>query len=176
MAASVPKTLAAEDRLDFNKLVKSLVNSGVPRDLSHRIAVLRPMSSAIDIVDVAKETKREIPLVASLYFHLGTALDLQMLRTEISRIGVQTHWHNLAKTKLISVLKDNQMALTAQILKCTRDHQSAKKMYEKWAKFNPAIVERYTQMIAEIKSKATLDFPILSVAVNIVGDLLADGE
>jgi len=175
LAASIPKSLAAPERLEFKKQVKSLLDSRVPQDLAQRISSLTPMSSAIDIVDVANQAETEISLVASLYFHLGNTLDLHMLRTEISHLGVQTHWHNLAKIKLISMLTDNQMALTAQILKRTGNQKSAKKKYEQWTKENPLTIDRYKQMIAEMKSRTTLDFPILSVAVSIVGDLLAGG-
>ena len=172
IADSMPRPLAAAARLELNKQVRALVGAGVPRDLAQRVAALTPMSSALDIVEVTRRSEQDTALVASLYFRLGAVLELPWLRTQISQLRVQTHWHNLARTKLVYMLNDHHRALTAHILQTVKPYKNTKKMYEQWAEVNQLAAHKYAQMLAELKAMAALDFPLLSIAVSGIGDLL----
>jgi glutamate dehydrogenase len=116
LSAALPKPLASREKTDYNRGVKRLVGSGVPRDLAQSIAGLSPMSAALDIVDVAKSTDTPIETTAWIYSALGHALDLDWIRAHIDELAVQTHWHLLARTKLQAALDGHRRRLTAKVL------------------------------------------------------------
>ncbi len=168
----MPKPLAAQDRLELNRQTKRLTNSGVPREVAMMTAALIPLTPALDIVEVAKQTGTDIPVVASLYYRLGSELQLHWLQQQITRLNVRTHWHNLANIGLASALNSHQRELTSHILERTGKYRSAKTMMDRWAEKNPFTVDRHNRMISEMKAQASLDFAMLSVVVANVGGLL----
>jgi len=172
LTEKLPKPLAAQDRLDLNRQTKRLTNSGVPRDLAMLTAGLIPLTAALDIVEVAKQTGTDVPVVASLYYRLGSELQFHWLQQQITGLNVRTHWHNLANIGLASALNSHQRELTSHILERAGKYRSAKTMIDKWAEANPFIVDRHNRMISEMKAQATLDFAMLSVVVANVGGLL----
>jgi len=166
LAGSMPKPLASKDRLDLKRRVKNLVDAGVPRDLAQTVGTVAPMSLALDIVDVARQSERDIPMVASIYFNLGIALEFHWLRRQIADLSVQTHWHNLAKIGLVETLNVHQRELTAHILKTTKPCKSARKVINQWIEANRFSFQRHEQMIAELKARTSVDFAMLSVVVS----------
>ena len=168
----MPKPLAAQDRLELNRQTKRLTSGGVPREVALMTAALIPLTPALDIVEVAKQTGTGIPVVASLYYRLGSEFQLHWLQQQIAQLNVRTHWHNLANIGLASALNSHQRELTSYILERTGKYRSAKTMIDKWVEENPFTVDRHNQMISEMKAQATLDFAMLSVVVANVGGLL----
>jgi glutamate dehydrogenase len=171
----IPKPLAAQDRLEMNRWIRYFTNAGVPRELAQRTAALLPLASALDIVEVAKQAGRDIAVVASLYFRLGSDLDFHWLRQQIDKLGIQSHWHNLANIGLSNSLNKHQRELTSRILETTEGARDAKKMIAQWAETNAFAVERHKRMVSELKARTTLDFAMLSVVITDVGSLLITG-
>ena len=136
LASGMPKPLTSTDRLALNRKVKYLTNAGVPRELAQRVGILAPMASSLDVVKVARQCDRDILLVASVYFNLGKELQFHWLREQIGILQIQTHWHDLAKTRLSDMLNTHQREITAHILKCTRPLKNAKKMMDQWKEDN----------------------------------------
>ncbi len=169
----IPQLLGANERLELNRDVKRFTAAGVPKEVAQQVASLVPLSCALDIVEIGRLTGKELNAVAPLYFHLGSSFELLWLRNAVSQLGVRTHWHNIAKKKLLQILDDNQRGLTAHILETTKPFKKTRKMYEQWAEQNQLVSDRYNQMIAELKAMPSLDFPTLAVAVNSVGELLS---
>ncbi len=175
LAEKIPKPLAAKDRLSLNKRIKYFVHAGAPRDIAQRVASVAPLSSALDIVEVARQGDQQVPLVASLYFNLGMMLDFHWLREQIAGLDIQTHWHYLAKNRLIDTLSGYQRKLTAKILKSTKLNKNSKKMMDQWAGANHSPFDRHLQMISELKARTSVDFAMLSVVVaGVDGLLVAD--
>ena len=92
--------MAAENRLALKQRTKDIASDGVPQPLATRVAGLFALSSALDIVEVAKVAKRDMPFVAILYFALGARLELQWLREQIATLKVWNHGHALAQSGL----------------------------------------------------------------------------
>jgi len=176
LAAQMPRPLAAKERLYMKRRVKAFSNAGVPRELAQAISAMVPLGAAMDIVDVARNAEQPVDIVTSLHFNLGSALDFHWLRSEIDRIDVQTHWHDLAKARLKALLDDHQREITAQVLNSTRPYKVARKMIEQWVEENRFAYDRYTQMIAELKARTSVDFAMLSVVVANADSLRGGGH
>ncbi|MCG8427732.1 MAG: NAD-glutamate dehydrogenase, partial [Chromatiales bacterium] len=172
LASSMPKPLAAQERLDMRNSIKSLVNAGAPRELAQEIGALASLANALDIVEVARQAEADTQLVASLYFSLGSSLELHWIREEIKKVGVQNHWHYMAKTRLIDTLNSHQRELTAQIVMNTKEAKTAKTMIAQWSEENIFAYNRHLSMVSDLKARASIDFAMLSVIVAGVESLL----
>ncbi len=173
--ASAPKPLAAVNRLIFRQRLRHLTAEGVPVPLATRVAGLVALSSALDIVDVAKAAKRDVSFVATLYFALGARLELQWLREQISALKARDHWHTRGKWALRNDLHSQQRNLTAEVLGTGGHGTGAKTMVQAWIADNQQAVDRFMALIAEMKAADTIDFPMLSVALSQAHGLLHGG-
>ncbi|NIW04256.1 MAG: NAD-glutamate dehydrogenase [Gammaproteobacteria bacterium] len=165
LAASLPRPLAAENRLRLKRRTKELVSQGVPAELAVRVAGLIPLSSALDIVDVARAAAREVGLVASVYFALGAKLELLWLRDQVANLPTQSHWHLLAKSSLRSDFHHQQRRLTAAALTAGRGGQ-AKSFVNAWVDENRPGYDRYKLLMGELRSSSGFDYAMLSVALS----------
>ncbi len=170
--ASAPKPLAAVNRLTFRQRLRRLTGEGVPVALATRVAGLVALSSALDIVDVAKAAKRDVCFVASLYFALGARLELQWLREQISALKARDHWHTRAKWALRNDLHNQQRNLTAEVLRTGGHGAGAKAMVQAWVADNQQAIDRFMELIAEMKAADSIEFPMLAVALSGAHGLL----
>jgi len=168
----MPKPLASKDRLALNRQIKYYLNAGVPREVAQQVSRIVMLSSAMDLVEVAKQRKREIQVVASLYYNLGSTLEFHWVREQISKLAVQTHWHSMAKTRLIDTLNKHQRDLTSQILVTVKKQKNARKMIQQWADEYRFAYDRHLKMIVDLKARTSVDFAMMSVVVAGVGSLL----
>ncbi|MDF1529844.1 MAG: NAD-glutamate dehydrogenase, partial [Sedimenticola sp.] len=172
LAEHMPKPLAAKDRLALNKQIKYYMAAGVPRELAQQVSRMMMLSSSMDLVEVSKQRKVAIETAASLYFNLGATLEFHWVRDQIAKLSVQTHWHTMAKTRLIDTLNKHQRDLTSQILVTVKKQKSAKKMIEHWAEESRFAYDRHARMITDLRARTAVDFAMLSVVVAGVGSLL----
>ncbi len=172
LSEGMPKPLSAKDRLAFNKRIKKLMADGVPRVVAQKVSTLELLSNALDIVEVATENQRDVIAVASIYFNLGEYLQINWVRSQIAQLDVQSHWHNIAKTRLAETLSGHQRGLTAQITQSTKGKLSAKHVLDTWAEKNIFPYERHMKMLSELRVRQSIDFAMLSVAVVGAGALM----
>lgn len=169
---SLPKPLATINRQSLEARAAYFADAGVGSDLAARAANVVPLSSALDIVEVAKQTGSNVTLAASVYFELGARLELQWLRDQIAEISVNNHWHSLAKSRLRAELHNQQRKLTAEVLQLGKGAKKADTLVQKWANAVERDLRSYQRLMSEIKAVESTDFAMLSVAVNEVHDLL----
>jgi glutamate dehydrogenase len=168
---SLPKSLASINAQTYNARVDHYVDKGVSKSLAARAAKVVPLSSSLDIVEISKTLEQDVAKVAAIYFELGIHLDLQWLRDQIADLSVRNRWHTLAKSSLRSDLHYQQRHLTAEVIKYAKPSKSITSMVEQWAGSSPAI-EQYSTLITELKASPSIDFAMLSLAVNEVHKLL----
>jgi glutamate dehydrogenase len=172
LTESFPKPLAAENRLTLRKRTKRLTGDDVPSTLAARVGSLFALSSALDIVEVARMGARDVVYVASVYFTLAARLEFEWLRQQIAGLRTQNHWHTFAKSALRNDLHIQQRHLTAEVLQNVRRKASAKTVVVSWVSANQAVVDHFTALMSELKASESVDFPMVSVALREVHRLL----
>ncbi|HEX4299723.1 MAG TPA: NAD-glutamate dehydrogenase [Gammaproteobacteria bacterium] len=155
----------------FNQGVQQYVDVGVPDILARRIAAIGPLYAGLDIVDVARETKLPVEMVAKVYFQIGSELGLSWLRVQIEELSVDGHWQAVARGTLREDLYVQQRALTAQALNGAKDSRSAIKQMEKWLETHAARLDHARHILADMKAANIADFPSLSVALQEIRKL-----
>ena len=167
LAGRVPELMLESDREALENTTKELVEAGVPEELATRIATLKAMFSALDIVDVATSTDQPLETTAAVYFILGERLRIHWLREHIEDLPRDNRWRMLSRAALRDDLFDQEATLTAEILHEVPDEDlSAEERVDSWMQSNEESVERILQVLRDINSSGTFDLSTLSVALR----------
>ncbi len=169
---SLPDSLASIHRKTLDERCAYFSAAGAPEATAMAVARVVPLSSALDIIEISKSQEKPISLVATVYYELGVLLNLQWLRDEIGELAVSTHWHTLAKSELRSDLHYQQRHLCAEILSKGRKTEDSGAMVSKWIASNQTTVSKYNELMNDMKASTSVDFAMLSLAVNEVHKLL----
>ncbi|MDQ4062435.1 MAG: NAD-glutamate dehydrogenase, partial [Actinomycetota bacterium] len=172
LAGYIPSLLLDGDREALKRETEQLTEAGVPSELANRVAILDPMFSALDIIDVAGATGQPLETVAAVYFTLGDRLKLHWLRDHIEALPRDNRWRTLARSALRDDVYSQQAALTAEILRSIPDELSARERIDAWVETNSGPVERALQVLSDINSSGTFDLSTLSVALREIRNLV----
>ncbi|MCP4041296.1 MAG: NAD-glutamate dehydrogenase, partial [Gammaproteobacteria bacterium] len=175
IASALPKLLNVENRKGFRKDVNSLVKRSIPKELANRVAGLDFMMSALDIVEVEATTHVPNNVVAKLYFLLGARLELPWLHETIGALPRESHWQTRARAALRDDLYAQQRSLTDAVLCLTPAIKRPDIYIENWSDQCLPMMERWRQVLGDLKLSALPDYEMLSVGMRELRDLVAAG-
>lgn len=172
LLAGMPESLAQANRETLEQRIQYFVNAQVPEDTATAVSQVVPLSSSLDIVEIAESVSSPVGISAKVYFELGNHLELQWLREQIGELQARSHWHTLSKSELRGDLHYQQRHLTAEVISSADNELSPSDMVKRWSEANVASVNKYSDLISEMKGSTVVDFAMLSLAVNEVHKLL----
>jgi glutamate dehydrogenase len=164
--------LQGAGREAFDARADELRSAGVPAELAARVAGMPSQLSVFDVVEVEAATQRELGLVMSTYFSLGSRLELNWLRERILELPRTNRWQALARAALRDDLYSLHRALTQEVLETAERRADADEAIEAWSHRNGAGLERCLSMLADIKGSRTYDTTTLPVALREVRNLI----
>jgi len=167
-----PRIQTLAERLD-SVLPQSLQNSlrqrqsdlsvlQIPDALAHRVARLDVMSSALDIVRIARQSGA-VEETARIYFGLGARFGLDRLRAAGSSIVADTSWEKAAVAAIVDDLFNYQSVLASRVILEGNGVQSGEAV-DRWLQTRSRVVERVDQMMNDLKSAPIVDLAMLAVA------------
>jgi glutamate dehydrogenase len=165
---ALPEALTPTGRGDFACSQEKWEGLGLPAELSVRLARLSELRAALDMVEVAQQTGEPVEKVASVFYELGEALDLEWLRGQIEALPVEGHWHAQARGSLLDELNHQHRALAQQVLKLGGGKDVSP--VQAWLQRDDATLQHTRGMLAEILTQ-NADYPIASVAVRRLAQL-----
>jgi glutamate dehydrogenase len=168
----LPMLLMDTDRDVLEQVSTGLADKGVPIELALRVAGLDMLFSALDIVESAHVSKLAVETVAGMYFALGTRLSLHWLRNQVLALPLGNRWNSLARAALRDDLYELHSALATAVLQTSPPQLEAEGRIEAWMAQNSAPVERWLQVLSDIKAGETYDLATLSVAVHGLQNLI----
>ena len=172
LISSMPESLAAVQRETLEQRINHFKQAGAPDDIALSVARVVPLSSSLDIVEIAMSLSQSVKEIASVYFALGQHLELTWLRDEIGGLKVSSHWHTLATAELRSDLHYQQRHLCAEVASSTDQSLPGAERVALWATRNPQAMDKFSALVTELKANTSIDFAMLSLAVNEVHKLL----
>jgi glutamate dehydrogenase len=171
LSGRIPELLLDGDREALERATERLMEANVPPDLAKRVASLRTMFSALDVVDVADAAEESVPSAAAVYFTLGDRLRLHWLRGHVEALPRDNRWRTLARAALRDDLFSLQAALTTEILRSVPEDLPAQERIDAWVDDNRGAVERVLQVLTDINASGTFDLATLSVALREIRNL-----
>ena len=148
-----------------------LMKSKVPKELAMRVASFDLLYAALDIVEIATETKRSVEEVAGVYFGLGGKLEFSWLRKQIGTLPADSHWQTLAKAGLLDDVSGLQGELAALVLKLSPQVKEPDRIIKEWEAHNKSGLGRARQVLVDLQSAGNLDLSMLSVALRELKNL-----
>jgi glutamate dehydrogenase len=171
IAADLDKLLSAEERIGLKPAVERLTQNKVPKDLAQRLVIFEQLYSALDIVEIAAETKRSVAEVAGAYFGVGGRLQFSWLRNQVDNLPGDSHWQTLARTGLREDVSRLQTEITTLVLKLSPDTKTPDTLINEWEAQNEIELERTRQFLADLHSGGKVDLSMLSVALRELRNL-----
>jgi len=153
----VPKEVA--DRVNFR--ANRYISAGVPAALAKKIAYLRLLVSALDVIRAASASKMSLDAVAALYFQVGETFGMGWLRYNAEKLPADSHWQKLAAAAMIEELYGHQRGVTLRII---RDAKGKGDVLKTWAKKNQGLMDQTSQMLSELEAGEVVDLSMLAVA------------
>ncbi len=171
LAASLDKFLSPDESEGLRQAAERLTQSNVPNDLAMRLGRFDPLYSALDIAEVATETKRSVGEVAGVYFVVGGRLNLSWLHKQIGGLPADSHWQALAKAALRDEFSRLQRELTSLVLKLGPPARAPDALFNEWEVENKSVFDRSRQLLADLQSAGDLDLSMLSVVLRELRNL-----
>ncbi len=168
----IPASLPESNNNSYQARTAHFESAGVSHALAARISSVVPMSSALDIIEIAVTQGARVDLTAEVYFQVGSFLQLQWLRDQIAALESANHWHTLAISALRVDLHYQHRHLAAEVLNGAAADATADELVARWAKGIPAGLGIYDLRVNEIKATGHADYAMLSLAVAEVHKLL----
>ncbi len=165
----LPELLTATGKGDFGCNREKWEGLGMPTELAVRLSRLPVLRSALDMVELAQQVGQPINQVASVFYELGEALDLEWLRNQIEALPVDGRWHAQARGALLDELNHQHRALASQVLQLA-DKDAEGSPVQAWLQRDDPTLQYTRNMLAEILTQ-NADYPIASVAVRRLAQL-----
>lgn len=143
----MPKNLVS----DYKKRVETYKSYGLGADVADKIAKFIALSSACDIVNLAKDNKLSENISGKLYFDLGAKLNLEKTRKYIAQIKKNDYWEAISHDSLINEIYDQQTRLAARIISNLQGNDIEKAL-DNWLEQNKRQIERYNDFVKNLKS------------------------
>ncbi|MCB2106753.1 MAG: NAD-glutamate dehydrogenase, partial [Rhodobacteraceae bacterium] len=143
---------------------------GVPENLALEVALLFRIAAANDVWRLSEALKQPVPHVAKMYFLVGARFGLGDLRRSTEDLARTSHWERLAVSAAVEELYAHQTKLTQLVLslakgkKATGEKATGAKAIDAWIETNKAPVDRFDQVLAEIRAAETVSLAMLTVA------------
>jgi len=169
---AMPTCLSSLETATLDQRIRHFMQAGTPQETARAVARVVPLSSSLDIVEIAQSLEQPVASVAAVYFALGQHLELSWLRERIGDMVPTSHWHKLATAELRGDLHYQQRHLCAEVASSTSQNIPADERVQQWSKRITLASEQYKTLIADLKANASVDFAMLSLAVNEVHKLL----
>jgi len=171
---NVADAITPRERQVYDETRQHWLEAGFPAPISAHLAGLRTPGSGLDIVSVAADHKLKVERAAEVYFALGEALYLSWLMGKIEELPVESRWHAQARGSLRDELYSQHRALTAQILARGGEGKGAE-LVEAWLNRDDPSLKFTLGMFADMRTQVVTDYPIVSVAVRRLANLVQAG-
>jgi glutamate dehydrogenase len=168
------EAVTPREKLRYDADKQRWLDVGFPEQLAADLAVLPTPGSGLDIIHVAADHDLKVERAAEVYFALGEALHLSWLMGKIEELPVESRWHAHARGSLRDELYTQHRALTAQVLESGGEGKGAE-LVDAWLNRDDPALKFTLGMFADMRNQVITDYPIVSVAVRRLAQLLQTG-
>ena len=147
-------------------------DAGVPARLAQVVAGARALYAALSIIEVAREQEITVESAAQVFFGLGERLQLQWFSSQLNDLSIHSYWQALARDTFRDDLDAQHRALTASVLNSARNRERpVPEQMGDWLEHNQSHIQRWLNMLNELKNAAGEDYAMYTVAVRELADM-----
>ncbi len=148
-----------------------LIELGLPRDLSLRLAELLSAFLLLDVVEIAQATGRDAHDVAALHYAVSERLSVDDLLTEVTQLPRDDRWSTLARSAVRHDVYAALSAITTAVLESTDPELDVDERLVEWTQAHPERVERARATVSAALERDQADLATLSVVLRALRGL-----
>lgn len=171
---SLDAMLTDADRDYLAEKSNRFIERGAPPDLARRVACLRLLVSACDIVRASHQLNVSVKRAGRVYFRIGAFFFLDWLRRQAAALPVDSHWDNQATTSVVEDLYNHQYALVHAMLRHSSDSDDPEQVISRCCAERTAAFTAAQQTIKEIRESPNVGLAQLAVANHQLRTLAGD--
>jgi glutamate dehydrogenase len=171
LRAALPDVLDGTDRAAYGRLASELEAAEVPTSLAAGAAGMPFMISLFDIVEAARTSNREPHEVMTVYFRVGSRIELNWLRDKIIELPRTNVWEALARAAMRDDLYSLHRSLTQEVLEIGGPGCDCETAIDAWEQRNQRALKRCLTILDNIKASRNYNTTTLPVAVREVRNL-----
>ena len=173
MEQSIPESVSNTLR----KVEMTFSENGMPEKIAGEVAAMILLSSATDIIAIARKKKGDIKLIASAYFQIGEKIKFGWLRQQASQIVPENDW----QARVISGMMDDfyiqQAVLTSTILHVVKksvkkDAEGQMKLVNEWFDGHQDMIGKITQLVSDLSLEQKICLEMLMLASQRIGQII----
>jgi glutamate dehydrogenase len=165
----IPDILSQPDQEQMHADVESFVEQGVPPEFALQMAASQTLFTSLDIVEAARKCDFRVAEMAQVYYQLGSLLELDWLRLQLTSHPMENQWDELARASYRDDLDSVQRRLGISVLKKRRNNTVAE-CVTSWFEENQPLIERWQNLLADIKSSTSVGMVTFSVVLRELSD------
>ncbi|MEU4422602.1 NAD-glutamate dehydrogenase [Actinoplanes sp. NPDC024001] len=167
----LPHLVVGGERRALEQRVATLVEKGVPTELSEAVSRVFYGFGLLDILETAAAIDRDAGEVAEIYFVLSERFGVDALLSHISRLPRGDRWQTLARMALRYDLYAALAALTAEVLQSTPSTATPEDRVSEWEQVNAASIARASNAMGNVDDSPA-DLAALSVLLRQIRTLV----
>ena len=171
ISGNLSNYLTGDPKDEWDRIFNTLTESGVPKEVAETVAGAGHLYSALGIIEAQDMSSAPIGRVANVYYALGERLDLSWFGQQLNVLSPMTHWQALARESFREDLDWQQRALTVGVLRMKNAPDDVEKRLDIWVDYHRELVDRWTEMLSELKTAKETEFSMYSVALRELLDL-----
>ena len=161
----IQKLISDQAKIAFNEKLAFYKNNNVDLKIAKKVAALEFMPSAYQIIHIASNSKIELNKIAKIYYNLGKTLSFRYLREKTYALNTDSYWEKLSIKTYLDFLLDQQYNLTNKIVNSHHiNNKVESEIVKNWINENSKQVNRYFELLNDIKTHEYPDFSMLNVA------------
>lgn len=168
---ALPEVLTDGSRAHYDQHLAEYIEMGISPALAHELTITRAMFAAMDIIEVAQQMDVSVAKVAQLYYGIGEYLDLTWIRSQVIAHSTENNWESLSREALRDDLDLQQRQITAGIINLSDKNADFMTAFSTWSEAHSGLIERWQQILTDLRSSNTLNYTMFFVAIRELLDL-----
>ena len=144
---------------------------GVPDELAGFTAGAAELYAALGIIEANHQSSHGIMRVADAYFSVGEQLAVNWFIDQVNALPTTNHWETMARESFRDDLDWQLRSLTVGILRSHSDEMDLEAAIAHWKDEQKVLVKRWEGMLAELKARDEMTYPMIAVALRELLDL-----
>ena len=166
ISEQIAQRLTGEEKETWQQASDQLISEGVPAELAARLASISHLYSALNIIQAERESEAPLTQVTEAYFLLGQQLQLPWLKQQIVDLAVKDSWEAQAREAYRDELDDRHRQLTISLLTLEGGASDLEGRLEQWLQHYTPQVERWKNLLHEVKGGTNVGYPLFAVAMR----------
>ncbi len=161
-----------EERRLFEARVLEIQDLGADEAFSRRLITLRFLDQLLEVLEISRETSTDPVRTARAYYRMSEAFDIPWLRRRIFAAAGDDQWEIRAAQGLSEDLsRAHRRVVFGVVRELGPEESSASAPEDSLGRLDPRGLERFRQIVAELKSEQAIGLPALAVATRELSGL-----